>query len=67
MAEATVFLRRPQVEQKTGLSRSSIYALVKAGTFPAPIRLGSKSVAWVEQDVERWQAARIADSRTAAA
>ena len=32
-------LRRPQVESRTGLARSSIYALIASGQFPAPIRL----------------------------
>jgi predicted DNA-binding transcriptional regulator AlpA len=33
-------LRLPQVKQRTGLSRSTIYSRIKTGTFPAPISLG---------------------------
>ena len=35
-------LRRPAVEATTGLSRSTIYHYMQAGTFPKPIRLGAK-------------------------
>ena len=37
-------LRLPQVKIRTGLSRSSIYAAVKSGEFPAPVSLGSRSL-----------------------
>ena len=60
----TRFLRRPEVEVRTGLSRSSIYALMDKGEFPRPRRIGKRAVAWVEQDIERWLAERIeADPR----
>ena len=39
-------LRRPEVELRTGLSRSSIYALMAEGIFPRPIRLGKRAVGW---------------------
>ncbi len=51
-------VRRRQVEQLIQLSRSTIYAAVKAGTFPAPIRIGARAVAWKLSDVEAWIAAR---------
>ena len=35
--------------------------LVKAGKFPAPIRIGGNSVAFVEDEVIAWQEARIAE------
>lgn len=62
-------LRRKQVEQAIGLSRSTIYARLDKNsphydpTFPSPISLGSMSVAWVEAEINEWIAARIADSR----
>ena len=37
-----------QVEARTGLSRSTIYARVKVGTFPAPVSLGPRAVGWTE-------------------
>lgn len=55
-----VILRRKRVEARTGLSKSSIYAGISAGTFPAPIHLGEKSVGWVENEIDIWISSRIA-------
>lgn len=52
-------LRRKQVESRCGISRSSIYQGIKDGTFPAPIRLGNKSVGWIESDINNWIQQRI--------
>ena len=57
--------RRRQVEQLVQLSRSTIYAAVKAGTFPAPVRIGARAVAWRVSEVEQWLAARPLASATA--
>lgn len=50
----TTILRRKDVECITGLSRSSIYAGIKDGSFPAPIRLSAKSVGWLASEIEEW-------------
>ena len=52
-------LRRKQVEARTGLSRSTIYARIQSGTFPAPVSLGPRAVGWIESDVQRWLSDRI--------
>lgn len=59
----TALIRRKEVERLTALSRSRIYDLMKQGAFPKPVRLGAMSVAWPENLVREWIAARIADSR----
>ena len=51
--------RLPSVAQRTTLSRSHLYALVKDGKFPKPIKLGARSVAWRVEDVEAWIEARM--------
>ena len=56
----TTLERLPSVVQRTTLSRSHLYALVKDGKFPKPLKLGSRSVAWRVEDVEAWIAARLA-------
>jgi prophage regulatory protein len=56
--------RRRQVEQLVQLSRSTIYAAVKAGTFPAPVRIGARAVAWRVSEVEQWLEARPLASAT---
>lgn len=52
------YARLPRVEELTALKKSSIYAGVKAGTFPAPVRLSARAVAWREADIAAWQAQR---------
>ncbi|MGB7650977.1 MAG: AlpA family transcriptional regulator [Gallionella sp.] len=59
----TALIRRKEVERLTALSRSRLYALIKTGEFPPPIRLGAMSVAWLETEIHEWIAQRIADSR----
>ena len=50
--------RRRQVEELVQLSRSTIYAAVKAGTFPPPVRIGVRAVAWRVSEIEQWLEAR---------
>lgn len=57
-------IRRRQVEQLVQLSRSTIYAAVKAGTFPAPVRIGARAVAWRLTSIEGWLEARPLASAT---
>lgn len=57
-------LRRKQVESRTGLSRSTIYARIAEGSFPRPIDLGGgRAVGWVEAEIEAWLQSRIESSR----
>lgn len=56
-------VKRPEVENITGLSRSSIYAKMENGTFPAAIKLSERSVGWLEHEVQAWLENRIAASR----
>lgn len=53
-------IKRKQVEERTGCSRSTLYRWISDSTctFPRPIRLGSRSVAWLEHEVEDWLAQR---------
>lgn len=53
-------MRLPQVEHATGLRRSTLYDLIRAGQFPQPAKLGRLS-AWPESEVSAWVAARIAE------
>ena len=45
------FLRLPEVVNATGLSRSSLYRLIEDGTIPSWIRIGGRSVAWCDEEV----------------
>ncbi len=59
----TRFLRLPEVMERTGLSRSTIYVRLAAGRFPRPVALGGRAVGWIEAEIEEWVAERIAESR----
>ncbi len=52
-------LRLPAVEERTGLKKSTIYAGVKAGTFPAPVRLSARAVAFREESIDSWISGRV--------
>lgn len=52
-------IRLPVVEERTGLKKSTLYAQVKARTFPAPVRLSARAVAWRDDDISRWISERV--------
>ena len=60
------FIRIREAIKKTGLSKSSIYDLMAQGHFPKTIRLGGRSVAFVEAEVDAWMVERIAARNVAA-
>ena len=60
-------IRRKEVQAKTGLGASSIYAMMKQGKFPKAITLSERRVAWIESDVDQWIAERIASHKAAIA
>lgn len=67
MAEDTTsptLIRRSEVLQRCGISNSTLHRRLKAGEFPAPIKLGPRAVAWVEEEVDAWIAQRIEASRS---
>lgn len=47
-------LRLPEVIDRTGKSRSGIYADVKAGSFPRPVSIGARAVGWKDSAIEGW-------------
>ena len=71
---APTILRRRQVEARTGLSRSTIYARMNQcgkrpqeydPTFPRQISVGKRAVGWIEAEVDKWIASQIQKSRKA--
>ena len=47
-------LRRPAVTAATGIPPSTLYRLIRDGRFPRPIPLGSRSVGWLQREVDDW-------------
>jgi prophage regulatory protein len=54
-------LRIAQVTNDLGLSRSSVYSLMKEGAFPKPISLGARSVGWLDFEIFNWLESRRID------
>ena len=59
-------IKLPVVIQRTALSKTTIYGLIKSNEFVKPINLGGKSIAFVESEVNDWIQARIDASRKGA-
>lgn len=55
MNTPTKFLRLPAVIELVGMKRTAIYDRIKAGTFPAPVQIGARSVAWKDSEIADWQ------------
>jgi len=54
-------LRRAAVLERTGLPRSSLYDEMARGTFPRPVNISDRAVGWIEDEIDSWLAARIAE------
>lgn len=57
------FLKIADVRASVGLSSACIYKLVKRGEFPPPVKLTSRSSAWLASEVDRWIELRSAARR----
>ncbi len=61
-SNSPTLLRRRGIESITGLSRSTIYELIKKGQFPKPIKLTERAVAWSRADVLAWVEMKLASA-----
>lgn len=52
-------LRTKQVFDRLGTSRVTLWRYIKAGTFPAPVKIFGRN-AWLESTVDTWLAAQAA-------
>ena len=66
LQSAVRILRRRQVQHYTGLSRSELYRQIARGEFPRQVRIGRKSVGWIEAEIQEYLTQRVAESRKAA-
>ncbi|PTR14516.1 MULTISPECIES: helix-turn-helix transcriptional regulator [unclassified Nitrosospira] len=57
------FYRLPQLKARLNVSGSAIWAWIKKGTFPKPIKLSENTTAWNAADVEAWAQSRIEASK----
>lgn len=47
-------LRTAEVARRIGLSKSSLWRMVRDGKFPRPTQLSAHAVGWLESDIEQW-------------
>ena len=57
----TRILRMPEVQARTGLSRTTIYRWRVAERFPQAVPLGTRCVGFIESELEAWLRERIAE------
>lgn len=66
VSQPTRVLRLPQVCAKTGLCRSMIYQMESELRFPRRIKIGTRAVGWLEEEVQAWLDRRVELSRASA-
>ena len=58
MPDTDRLLHRAEVEKRTGLARTTIYRLMRAGKFPTPIKIGLRAVRWPQSEINEFIASR---------
>ena len=51
-------MRLPEVLDITGVSKSSLYEMIRQARFPAPVGISVRAVGWRSEDVDVWLKAR---------
>ena len=56
-------IRFAEVQKRTGYSKAWLYRLMSEQRFPDAIKIGSRSIAFIESEIDEWINQRIAESR----
>jgi prophage regulatory protein len=56
----TSLIRISEVERRTSQSRTEIYSQMKRGAFPQAVKVGLRTLAWVEDEIEQYIVAKVA-------
>jgi prophage regulatory protein len=54
MSEPAKLITVKIVMDRLGISRTTVWKMVKDGQFPPPVRVSPGRVAWRENDVAKW-------------
>ena len=54
MHSSDKILRLKTVQDRTGLSRSTIYRKIAEGTFPAQLKISVHGAGWHQSAIDRW-------------
>lgn len=58
-------IRLPEVIERTGLSRSTIYLMLERGAFPKPAKLNLRVNGWLETEIADWIDSRLNEREAA--
>lgn len=53
------FIKLTEVKQRTGLSKTYIYQKIKENVFPKQIPIDTRTVMWLESDIQKWMEEKI--------
>lgn len=56
-----IYLRRREVSRRTGLSKSTLYRMIRSGGFPKAIPISERCVGWIEAAIDDWCEAKAAN------
>jgi len=60
MAQQRSLIRNHEVRSRVGFSNTTLYEKIKQGTFPRPIKIGDRMVAWNSEEIDSWISKQIA-------
>jgi len=60
IANAPRLIRLPEVLSRIGVSRSTLYAMIQRGMFPASRKLSPRVAVWSDSEVSRWVTVTLA-------
>lgn len=56
---SNTLIRLHEVQRRTGYSKAWIYRQLRESRFPQSVKIGSRSIAFVESEVDEWINQRI--------
>ncbi|MEQ9888226.1 helix-turn-helix transcriptional regulator [Pectobacterium zantedeschiae] len=54
-------IRMSETMRRTGYGKAWLYKLISQERFPKPVKIGSRSIAFVESEVNEWIEQRISE------
>lgn len=54
-----------EVEARIGVNKRTVQRMIKAESFPQPVRLNERSIGFVEAEIEAWMTERMTAHRVA--
>jgi prophage regulatory protein len=57
-----VWLTLSEVEERLGLTKATIYRLIRCGQFPRQVKIGAQAVRWHRSAIEAWEASKLAEA-----